>query len=251
MFSERALWFYGGVNILQETFRWWKDRSERQSLAATAKDFFAILKEFTRESTHASRRQRYGDVEFDWDHKVDTTGATVGWRERFVGHFHSAYQPTEPAAFHQMMGALGIAFADFTFIDIGSGKGRVLLMASNYPFGQVVGVELLPALHHIAEGNITKLATTNRRCANVTSICQNAVDFAFPEAPLVVYLFNPLGEVNLLKVTVNLNQSLKKNPRPAYVLYHNPLLEHVLIDAGWRKLRGEQQFSLFSFQHQA
>jgi hypothetical protein len=44
-----------------------------------------------------------------------------------------------------------------------------------------------------------------------------------------------------------LNLSLQKNPRPAYVLYHNALLEHVLLNRGWRKLRGEQYFSLFSF----
>jgi hypothetical protein len=63
---------------------------------------------------------------------------------------------------------------------------------------------------------------------------------------VVVYLFNPLGEVNLRKVVANLNRSLKEKPRPAYVLYHNAVLEHVLLNGGWRKLRGEQYFSLFS-----
>jgi len=40
---------------------------------------------------------------------------------------------------------------------------------------------------------------------------------------------------------------LLSKPRPGYALYHNPLLEHVLLNAGWRKLRGEQYYSLFSF----
>ncbi len=238
----------GEMSVLLETYRWWRDRSQRQHFGTTLKDFFVIIAEFARESTPASRRQRYGDIEFDWDHKVDTTGATVGWRDRFVGHFHSAYQPTEASAFHEMMGTLGIVFSDFTFIDIGSGKGRVLLMAANYPFREVVGVELLPALHRIAETNIQKSGTDARRCSSVKSVCQNAVDFVFPTGPLVVYLFNPLGEVNLTKVVQNLNQSLKDTPRSAYVLYHNPLLEHVLINTGWRKLRGEPLFSLFSLR---
>jgi SAM-dependent methyltransferase len=235
------------VSLLRETRLWWKDRKGRFGLSPTVRQFVAIVSEFARESTPASRRQRYGDVEFDWDHRVDTTGATVGWRDRFVGHLHSAYQPTEPAVFHEMMGALGIHFPQFTFIDIGSGKGRVLLMAAEYPFRRVAGVELLTTLHRIAEQNIEKYKSIVLPCRTVESVCMNAVDFEFPEEPIVLYLFNPLGEVNLVKVVENLNRSLQKSPRPSYVLYHNALLEHVLLNAGWRRLRGEQYFSLFSF----
>ena len=235
------------MGLLRETCGWWKDGVSRLGFTPTLRQFVAILSEFARESTPASRRQRYGDVEFDWDHRVDTTGATVNWRDRFLGHLHSAYQPTEPAAFHEMMGALGIEYPAFTFVDIGSGKGRVLLMAADYPFQRVIGVELLPSLHRVAEQNIAKYGSGSRRCSSVESICQNAIDFAFPGEALVVYLFNPLGEVNLMKVVERLNQSLKENVRPAYVLYHNALLGHVLINTGWRKLRGELYFSLFSF----
>ena len=235
------------MSLLRETWAWWKDGIGRQGFRATWRQFLAILWEFAQESTPARRRQRYGDIEFDWDHRVDTTGATVHWSDRFVGQLHSAYQPTEPAAFHEMMSALATNFSDFTFIDIGSGKGRVLLMAADYPFRRVIGAELLPALHRIAEQNIRKYGKQSRRCPKVESICQNAVDFAFPDEPMVVYLFNPLGEVNLIKVIDNLNRSLRQNPRPAYVLYHNALLEHVLLNGGWRKLRGEPYFALFSF----
>ena len=226
---------------------WWKQTSAQRGFRETQRQFLAILREFIRESTPSSRRQRYGDIDFDWDHRVDTTGATVSWNDRFVGHLHSAYQPTEPAAFHQMMDALGTDFSQFTFIDIGSGKGRVLLMAADYPFSRVIGVELLSALHRIAEQNIDTYYETRRRCPQVESRCQNAVDFEFPGEPIVLYLFNPLGEVNLMKVISNLTRSLTRKPRPAYALYHNPLLEHVLLNAGWRKLRGEQYYSLFSF----
>jgi SAM-dependent methyltransferase len=235
------------VSLLRETLSWWKDTSGRRGFRETQRQFLAIVTEFIRESTPSRRRQRYGDIDFDWDHRVDTTGATVGWSDRFVGHLHSAYQPTQPAAFHQMMDALGADFSQFTFIDIGSGKGRVLLMAADYPFRRVIGIELLPALHRIAQQNIHKYVEKKRRCPQVESVCQNAVDFEFPDEPMVLYLFNPLGEVNLIKVISNLNRSLLSKPRPGYALYHNPLLEHVLLNAGWRKLRGEQYYSLFSF----
>src|SRR5271168_5004167 len=115
-------------------------------------DFFHNLWTFLRESTPERRRQRYGDMEYDWEHRVDTTSGTVGWRARLQGSFHSPYQPTDPALFHEMMAQLRILserfdFESFIFVDLGSGKGRTLLMASDYPFKKITGVELLSELN--------------------------------------------------------------------------------------------------------
>ena len=88
------------------------------------------MRDFVRDSIPERRRQKYGDIDYDWEHRVDTTEATVSFRNRLLGVFHSAYQPTEPEAFHQMMRALPIDCSQFVFIDLGSGKGRTLLMAS-------------------------------------------------------------------------------------------------------------------------
>ncbi len=116
-------------------------------LAAT-RQLLAALWEFVRDSTPERLRQRYGDADYDWEHRVNTTSAAVGWRDRLLGVFHSPYQPTESALFHEMLDALSQQshsdFHDFVFIDLGSGKGRTLLMASDYPFRRIVGVELLP-----------------------------------------------------------------------------------------------------------
>ena len=93
-------------------------------------------------------------MEYDWEHRVNTTSGTVGWRERLLGVFHSPYQPTDAGLFQEMMAILPIDFREFTFVDLGSGKGRTLLMASEYPFRRIVGVEILPELHRAAEENI-------------------------------------------------------------------------------------------------
>jgi hypothetical protein len=101
---------------------------------------------FLRDSTPHRRRLRYGDADYDWEHRVNTTSAVVGWRERMLGAFHSPYQPTEPELFYEMIEALRartvIDFRDFVFVDLGSCKGRTLLMTSDYPFKRIVGVEL-------------------------------------------------------------------------------------------------------------
>lgn len=124
--------------------RWWNEERARHGLGPTARSFSRHLWEFLRESAPAQRRRRYGDSEYDWDYNVNTTSATLNWRDRLLGRFHSPYQPTEPALFKEMLESLNIDFQEFTFIDIGSGKGRALLMAADYPFRHILGVELLP-----------------------------------------------------------------------------------------------------------
>ena len=172
----------------------------------------------------------------------------MGWRDRLLGLLHSPYQPTDPALFHELLAKLNIDFRQFVFIDIGSGKGRVLLMAADYPFRSIVGVELLPELDRIAQDNIKRYKSESQKCFTIESIRGDARDFAFPPEPMILYLFNPLPEPGLVSLLANLKRSLEQNPRPVFVLYHNPLLEHVLAANQWlRKFGGTHQYSLYRF----
>jgi SAM-dependent methyltransferase len=175
----------------------------------------------------------------------------VGWRDRLLGVFHSPYQPTDPALFHEMLQALerasNINLADFAFVDLGSGKGRSLLMASDYPFKKIVGVELLPSLHAIARENLRRYKNESQKCFALEAVCADATAFPFPDVPLVVFLFNPFPESGLRRVITNLELSLRARPRPICVLYHNPLLEHVLSECEFlRKIDGTHQYSVWS-----
>src|ERR1700683_5474937 len=203
---------------------------------------------FLRDSTPSRRRQRYGDMEYDWEHRVNTTSGTVGWRARLLGAFHSPYQPTEPALFREMMASLPIAVDEFTFVDIGSGKGRTLLMASEHPFSKIVGVEWSAELHRVAEENIRAYKSATQRCSQIEAVCADACEFAFPGGPLMLCLFNPLPVEGMRRMVANLEKSLAENPRIVWVLYHNPLLEHVIGErAGFVKVGGSEQYSIFSF----
>jgi hypothetical protein len=241
-----------GPSLVGTIRRWWKENSSPDGFFLTLKRFVSLLWEFTRESTPSRRRQRYGDVEYDWDFRVDTTGATVGWRDRLLGHFHSPYQPTEPALFREMLESLTLAspnfaFREFTFIDIGSGKGRALLMAADYPFRRILGVELLPELHRVARENIGKFKSDLQRCFTIDCILGDASEFVFPPEPTVLYLFNPLPESGLARMLRNLESSLREHPRPVFVLYHNALLEPVLTQsADFTKIAGNGLFSIFA-----
>ena len=251
------------IRVLHTAWQWWTYAARYEGSVAATRRLLGVLWEFARDSTPDRLRARFGDADYDWDHRVNTTSGAVGWRDRLLGMFHSAYQPTEPAAFHEMLGGLqqrlqqslqetpgpghtALNINDFTFIDLGSGKGRTLLMASDYPFRRIIGVELLPSLHYIALENVRQYKSQSQKCFALESICADATAFPLPTDPLVIFLFNPFPESGMRQVVANLEQSLREHPRPVFVLYHNPLLEHTLTES-WRlrKIAGEQQYSVF------
>jgi hypothetical protein len=150
-----------------------------------------------------------------------------------------------------MIGALaeeaGLDFTRFIFIDLGSGKGRTLLMASDYPFRRILGVELLPSLHVAAEANIAQYRSESQKCVAIESMCGDATKFAFPVEAIVLFLFNPLPEPGLRRAIANLERSLREHPRKTYVLYHNPLLEHVLGESAvLKKIGGTHQYAAYA-----
>ena len=93
------------ISVLQTAWQWWR-------YAATTRDRCCdatasrVLVGVRARSTPERLRQRYGDADYDWDYRVNTTSGAVGWRDRLLGMFHSEYQPTEPVAFHEMLDAL-------------------------------------------------------------------------------------------------------------------------------------------------
>lgn len=236
--------------LVPAAYNSWRDSVERCGLVRGSWQFLRKLGEFLRDSTPSRLRSRFGDADYDWDFRVNTTSGAVGWRDRLLGVFHSPYQPTERELFHEMMGLLTqdfrIDFSEFTFIDLGSGKGRTLLMASDYPFHRILGVELLPSLNEIAQQNLEKYNSESQKCFAIESICADASTFDLPPEALVVYLFNPFPESGLRRALANLENSLTEHPRPIYIVYHNPQLQSLLHETGrLSRIAGTHQYSIF------
>ena len=115
--------------------------------------------------------------------------------------------------------------------DLGSGKGRTLLMASDYPFRRIVGVELLPALHQIAQEKPEQVSRWRTKKCFRAGICLRGCGLFNSRFRLSRWFSTSsirFPSPDLRRVIGNLEQSLQMNPRAVYVLYHNPLLEHVL-----------------------
>jgi SAM-dependent methyltransferase len=143
--------------------------------------------------------------------------------------FAVRYQPSSVDEFHQVMAKLDVDHRDFAFVDYGSGKGRVLILAAEYPFKRIVGVEFSPALDGIARQNLAALGPDAER---VETVVIDAVDFDPPEDPLVLYFFNPFAPAVLEGVLERVNASLDRHPRPAYAVVIAPPEFADTIEAG-------------------
>jgi SAM-dependent methyltransferase len=239
------------IGLARSAARRWKEIAAKSGGLAATRQLLSALLDFLRDSTPERRRQRYGDAEYDWNYRVNTTSATVSWRDRLMGVFHSPYQPTDAELFREMLETLReqthIDFRDYVFVDLGSGKGRTLLMAADYPFRRIIGVELLPTLHQAAKDNLDRYRGEAQKCFTLEAICGDATDFSFPIEHLLIYLFNPFPDSGLRRTMSNLEQSLEAHPRSAYVLYHNPLLERILLQgARFEKITGTHQYSIYA-----
>ena len=226
---------------------WIRETFRTRGLLGGLTFYFGGLVEMLRDLRPGRRRSRYGDIDYDFDHGVDTTWATISLRTRFRElQSGGQYQPSEPKLFHQILRALPLAPEGFTFIDLGSGKGRTLLMASDYPFRRIVGVELLAEFEAIARRNIACYRGEQQKCFALESQQGDAREYIFPEEPIVLYLFNPFPEPVLRDVLGNLRRSLSTSPRPFFVIYHNLVYEQVFGESEWLEAKYRTpQFAIY------
>lgn len=236
-------------SIARTARTWLRDSIGYRGLPATISELAIRTFEFLRDLTPSRRRLRFGDLQYDFDNGVDTTWSNVQLgtrlREVFAGE---QYQPIESEQFHGILTELGLEYSELTFIDLGSGKGRALLLASEYPFRRIIGLEILPELHATAQQNVRRFSSKTQRCASIECWCGDARDYTFPNDPTLLYLFNPFFEPVLEQVLLNLEASLRQSPRNFVLLYVNPISEHLLSKtAVLRKFAGSHQYAAYVF----
>jgi precorrin-6B methylase 2 len=161
------------------------------------------------------------DQAFDRRYGLDTRGVTplknLAIDGRHVAHgVH--YAPTRVRYFRAVIRTLPIP-QDSVFVDLGAGKGRMLLLAARSGrFSKVVGVEFSAELCHIAEQNIRRF---QRHCAgNVRFevVHADAADYEVQPDQNVFFMFNPFGPVVMAQVVQHIRQSLEEAPRRTWVI---------------------------------
>jgi len=169
------------------------------------------------------------DLSFDWRYGTDTMGwvAEDGLAPGSENEVHSApYRATKARPFLQLLKELELPH-ESTFVDIGSGKGRVLLIASKYGFRHVRGIEFSGHLCELARKNVEIFAKRNRLNLSIEVVETDATSYSFAVDERVFFMYNPFDDVILRKVVDNLKHSVRTNPRSIWVIYNTPIYQNI------------------------
>jgi SAM-dependent methyltransferase len=194
----------------------------------------------------ARRRERAVDRELGINTAGDVPGGAAAAEAGISAEVYP-YQPVVREEFEEMMGSLPRDVSSFCFIDIGSGKGRALVLAARHPFAEVIGIELSASLHRIAEQNIRKVAPSLR--GRVKLINQDARQFAFPVMATVIFLFNPFGEEVMREVVRNVERAYRDSSLPIYLLYLWPFQEKAITESNmWQEINRGRHWKSFKLE---
>jgi SAM-dependent methyltransferase len=186
---------------------------------------------------------------FDLEFGVRTSGLVAG-RHLALGHgadrHATAYYAIAPSVFQSMIVRWRRCsflpdLDHFTFVDVGAGMGRAMLLAAEHPFSAVVGVELHPTLARIARRNLANWRAQGRALTGMKVYRRDAAAFKLPSGPCVAFLFNPFAGPVMRAVLRAWSRQLEADPRPFELLYVNNEQESVIErQTGFKRLfRGQ------------
>ena len=137
------------------------------------------------------------------------------------GPFGFTHVPTRSRVIDCYFASLPGDLSEFTFVDLGSGKGAALLLAARREFKDVVGIEFSEQLHEIALSNIRHATNAIRfPCQSIRSLNGDAADYLIPRGDVVLFLHNPFSEEVMQKVIGNIEEAYHRENRDIYVLYY-------------------------------
>ena len=160
---------------------------------------------------------------------VALAGLTIRGPNREHGH---DYRATPCALFEWTLAAIDHDKSRLTFVDYGGGKGRVLLLASQYPFHAIAGIEFAEELHDDATMNIAQFPRSRMKCRNVECVLDDASQVGPPDGEAVHYFFNPFSREVFAEVLHNLVVSYRKKPRRLYLILVDPVATDLIDTSG-------------------
>ena len=182
------------------------------------------------------QRKELAEEGFDRKHGTDTAemlyGAELGFFFNSRKGEINAYQAVKTEYITRPLNLLSFDLSQYTFIDIGCGKAKPLLVGSDYPFKKLIGIEISPSCVSIARRNIDIYNSPNLDKSRFDIIESDIEDYVFPDEPSVIFMFNPFGKEIMQRVLKNLKGSLREHPRNVMIIYINPSHDDVIDSSG-------------------
>lgn len=154
------------------------------------------------------------------------------------------YQPSKVIPLKKMFNAIKLLIpADGILVDFGCGKGRVLLVASEFGFREVRGLEFAHELCEIARKNCAIFKAKKGFSTEYRIINCDVTNYAIAIDENVFYLYNPFDETILRKVLSNIAASLQIKHRKILIIYCNPLYTYIIEQ--WNNFVRLQEFNFW------
>jgi hypothetical protein len=192
---------------------------------------------------------------FDDKHRVETArevaleAAGVGVAD--VRRGNTRYRATWERLIRRAIEGLDIDYSRHTFVDYGSGKGKAMFVAADYPFQRIVGVEYAPHLHAIARRNCETFQSDAQQCFRLETVCGDVIDYELPAGPVVCFMCNPFDQATLTSVFDAWRERCAAGERDLRILYLNMRnireIEAVLAAQTWLRVEArDSQFVAFA-----
>jgi SAM-dependent methyltransferase len=174
------------------------------------------------------------DLSFDWKHGTDT----MKWVD--VDLFETAsqnksravrYQATKVRPLAKLLGELRLPTTG-SFVDLGCGKGRVLLIASQLGYRRVVGVEFCAHLCRQARENVDRFRARHPNCSPIDVIESDVALYRFAGDESFLFMYNPFDEVVLKQMMDNIRNSVRRMPREIWLIYNTPIQHETIQRKG-------------------
>jgi hypothetical protein len=100
-----------------------------------------------------------------------------------------------------------------------------MLLASEYGFKKIIGVEFTQELHRIASKNVVIWNRNAQKPSTIENICMDAIEFPIPNVPLVIFFYSPFKGTVMEHVVNNVLTSYTMNPREIVLIFYGPYSE--------------------------
>ena len=121
---------------------------------------------------------------------------------------------------------------DGVFVDLGSGKGRALMLAAKYGFQKVIGIEFSGALCATARENVRKFLLKCPARSRIEIIESDVTKYQLSDEETVFFMLDPFNAPVLTEMMKNIRASVERKPRPIWLIYSVPREQHIIDQAG-------------------
>jgi SAM-dependent methyltransferase len=191
--------------------------------------FFIIYYEIRGEKKYGINTSGFDELKHLQKKGIDLTHSTI-------------YMPVNYYMLEKMLSEVNQFPNNKSFLDIGCGKGRAMVVAAHYGFNKIRGIDISKKFCEEAKENFDSVKDKFPGVDFKVEL-QDAFYYKIPIDVTVIFIFNPFDEVIMSGVVENILISQEKNPRTIYVVYINPLYESLFLENQFVKTRSHKKLN--------